>query len=196
MGILQDQHLSFPIPKELLPLVKELSELYSHHTQSAIAKTLQELITNLKADPNFLYSPVAYTQVLPDSPDEDNNLKSWEDLLNFTVYVDAEIYSHEDRGAIAEPELSPAEVIVVTHQEATEAYIQSWSDVAEKMAKLPNDVFTREWSTSEVAKMLNCSAESLRKAKTQKRLPLTIGNFLVDCQGQVQRKLTWSIRLK
>jgi len=205
-----DQLATFPIPKELLPLVKDLIELYSYQTQGAIAKALQELITNLKADPNFQplphslpdtdlpapTLPIAIASEEEEESDDNNNLKSWEDLLNFTVYVDTEIYSHEDRGAIAEPELSPAEVIVVTHEEATEAYMQSWSEIADKMANLPNDAFTRSWSTAEIAKIFNCSADSLRKAKSQKRLPLIIDNFLVDCIGQEHKKLLWVIRLK
>lgn len=190
--------IDFPIPEALSPLIQELSEIYTPESHGVILAALTELISVLKypnptSTPNFISS-----NLISEKNSSDDDVKSWEDLLNFTVYVDTEIYSpNESDQAIADPE-SSSTVMVIAHAEATDAYVQTWDHVATKLQNPPQNLSMRFWSTAEAANILGCSEGKLRNAKKSKNLPLEIGDFIVDCPdlNQNQKKLAWLIRLK
>ncbi len=190
----------FPIPRELSLLIRELSEIYTPENHGAIAQVLTELIARLKQTepvPNLAANLIS-SSLINEESSSDDDVKSWEDLLNFTVYVDTEIYSpNELEEAIAEPE----SVNVITHQEATDTYVRTWDEVATKLHDVPFNLSMRFWTTAEAAKIIGCSEEKLRRAKKNKLLPIDIHNFIVDCpdltpKDQKQKKLSWLIRLK
>ncbi|AFY74211.1 hypothetical protein Syn7502_02202 [Synechococcus sp. PCC 7502] len=199
--MVKDSQPEFFIPIELRTLIEELSSLYSPENHGAIAEVLEELISRLKqtdSKPNLASSfsnsnLINNAEIGSDAAD----VKSWEDLLNFTVYVDTEIYSpNESSEAISDPEVSPEQVVVIAHEEATDAYVHTWDQIATKLQNPPPNLTMRFWSTAEAANILGCSEEKLRRAKSKKQLPLEINNFIVDCPDLKQKKLSWLIRLK
>jgi hypothetical protein len=192
----------FSIPEELSPLIRELSKIYNHENHEMVIEVLTELISNLNHQdplPNLIES-----NFIPDNfikadeiTSDDADVKSWDDLLNFTVYVDTEIYSpNEPSEAIADLETVPETVMLIAHEAAKEAYVQTWDDIATNLQNVPKNLSMRQWSTAEAAKILGCSEEKLRRAKSSKQLPLEVDNFIVDCPDLKQKKLSWSIRLK
>lgn len=112
---------AFSIPAQLSPLISELSKIYSPENHELIIAVLTELIARLSPnDP--LTNPIPDNLIKADEiTSDDADIKSWDDLLNFTVYVDTEIYSpNEPSEAIADLEVTPETVMVIAHQEATD----------------------------------------------------------------------------
>lgn len=171
------------IPSELMPLVQELCNLYAKGNSGIIVEAVAALITGLKR--HYEVSTVddrSLLDLLEDGSYDDTYisfLKSWQDILGVEVYIDTDIYDTLNN----EPSYDPVALSenLVKHQEATAAYLKSWTEVAEKMADMPDDIFTRYWSTTEMAKFLNCSPKTLRKARIQHKLPLKVGDLIVNC---------------
>jgi hypothetical protein len=114
---------AFSIPVEISPLISELSRIYSPQNHELITEVLTELIARLiPNDP--LTNPIAPDNLInaDEISTDDVDIKSWDDLLNFTVYIDTEIYSpNEPSEAIADPEVTPETVMVIAPQEAIDA---------------------------------------------------------------------------
>lgn len=172
---------SFPIPPALDAMVQEICELYNPTTKATIHEVLQSLIFNLKQPPVAQES-----QIEKDYAD----IKSWEDLLNFKVYIDTEIYSPNE--PLPHPEISPESVIVVAHQAATAAYVDSWSEIAAKLQHLPKT--NQLYSTNEIAQILGCSPAKLRRS--HHRCPIETHRFVLDCVNKKKGKLVWSLEPK
>ena len=62
------------------------------------------------------------------------------------------------------------------------------------MAAYPDDLFTRLWTTIEVAKILQCSPSSLRRSRKSGRLPIKTNNFILDCISHDGKKSLWFVR--
>lgn len=171
---------TFPIPLGLHTLVEEICELYNSATATKIQEGLEFLIAQLKQP-----AP-SESEIEKDYAD----IKSWEDLLNFKVYIDTEIYSPNE----PPPEILPPPVIVVAHQEATNAYADSWTEIAAKLHELPqtNQLYT----TNEVAKILGCSPAKLRRSHGANRCPIETDRFILDCVTKEKGKLRWSLQPK
>jgi hypothetical protein len=191
-------------------MVRELNLLYRNGNKDSLIRALSDLILQLKTEPqnycalaaNFLTDAIAkpayQEQVNPAAltePDAVSSefLKSWEDILNLQLYIDTDIYGTLD------PEPIKAECVLespdtIEHEDATEIYAQSWSEIAKSMANLPDDVFTRLWSTTEVAKILDCTSSMLRRARKESRLPLKVKDLIVDCVSHDGRKSLWFVR--
>jgi hypothetical protein len=99
---------------------------------------LTELIARLKpSDP--LTNPIVPDHLINayEITSDDADIKSWDDLLNFTVYVDTEIYSpKEPSEAIADPEVTPETVMVIAPQEAIAPRSHrcvTWESIATKL---------------------------------------------------------------
>ncbi len=185
------------IPQELTEVVQELVYLYSKGYQDAVMEALSNLLSVLKRDfgLDITDNHLLEKTIADDIPTEDylGFLKSWQDILGFQVYVDTDIYGSLDNTP-ANPITEEVEPKVVKHDEATEAYVKSWSDIADKLSTMPDDLFNRYWGTSEMANIIGCSPNTLRKAKQKNTLPLKFDNFMVDCAGYKGRKILWGIR--
>lgn len=178
------------VPEELAPILQELCLLYSKGDRDAVKDGLLALIANLKLDGEL--SQANYQSLPVEDEGKDNFLKSWHDILDLRVYVDTEIYGTLDH--------SPPEKVtelgnVVKHQEAADAYAKTWLEIGEKLAHFPDDLFSRQWSTAELAEFLHCSPSRLRRAKSKNLLPLQIESFLIDCTTSGKgHKLIWRIQ--
>lgn len=191
-------------------MVNELNALYENGRKDSVLKALSDLILQLKTEPkggvdlsvNFppsppsLPSPPNYHLLVNqediDDPASSDFLKSWEDILNLQLYVDTDIYGTLDLDPV-QPEESEPEA-TIEHEDATEIYVQSWAELAKSMSNLPDDVFTRLWSTTEVAKILECSVNTLRRARKEARLPLKVKDLIVDSISHDGKRSLWFIR--
>jgi hypothetical protein len=208
----RDDSAMLSVPEELVPIVHELKSLYSNGNKDSVIRALSDLILQLKTEPhgndafsasfpmrtapNHASKPkyhVLVNQAELDDPVGSEFLKSWEDILNLQLYVDTEIYGTLDFEPV-QPEGVVEHEAVVEHEDATEIYVQSWAALAESMSNLPNDAFTRLWSTAEVAKILECSASTLRRARKESRLPLKVKDLIVDCVSHDGKRSLWFVR--
>ncbi len=185
------------VPDSLAPLVQELCSLYQNGQSNLVRDMLRDLlqaVQQLAADQspnraaNYNFSELSGDDTITDH----EYLKTWQDILSLRVYVDTDIYGSLD----SEPPLvkHEQEETIVQHTDATAAYLQSWREIAQNMADVPDDLFTRLWGTTELAKILDCSATMLRRAHRSQQLPLQINNLLVDCIAYDRRRRLWFVR--
>ncbi|MEI6330384.1 MAG: hypothetical protein WCP16_14200 [Pseudanabaena sp. ELA645] len=191
------------VPKGLALLIREIIDLYYHQTEredqseQSVIESLKNLIAIEKEASS--YTELA-NQELTDYPIIENPtdfLKSWDDIFKVHVYIDTDIYGELDSRPPALVEIDSANIIsetVIQHEEATEAYVQSWKELAQSMAAYPDDLFTRLWTTMEVAKILQCSPRSLRRSRKSGRLPIKINNFVLDCISHDGKRSLWFVR--
>ena len=196
------------VPKGLALLLREIIDLYYHqadhedptenqHKQSII-ESLKNLIKIEKESSNYIelanQDLVDYSNNLENPT---NFLKSWDDIFKVHVYIDTDIYGELDSRPPALVEIDASNIIsetVIQHEESTEAYVQSWRELAQSMAAYPDDLFTRLWTTIEVAKILQCSPSSLRRSRKSGRLPIKTNNFILDCISHDGKKSLWFVR--
>ncbi|MFZ4555060.1 MAG: hypothetical protein ACOYN8_01595 [Pseudanabaena sp.] len=191
------------VPKGLALLIREIIDLYYHQTEredqseQSVIESLKNLIAIEKEASS--YTELA-NQELTDYPIIENPtdfLKSWDDIFKVHVYIDTDIYGELDSRPPALVEIDSANIIsetVIQHEEATEAYVQSWKELAQSMAAYPDDLFTRLWTTIEIAKILQCSPSSLRRSRKSGRLPIKINNFVLDCISHDGKRSLWFVR--
>ncbi len=192
------------VPKELASLLQDIVNLYHHHhNQLAVIDALNDLVTATKAGGNY---PLFQNQVSPPLQDSLDNqdlesetdfLKSWDDIFNVQVYIDTDIYGELDPRPPALVEIESGNndgETIIQHTEATEAYVQSWKELAQSMSSFPDDLFTRLWTTIEIAKILECSPSSLRRSRRHGRLPLKVKNLILDCISHDGKRSLWFVR--
>lgn len=200
---LQTQKLKLPIPPQLAPLVQDLCHLYARGNSNMVVEALSTLVSSLKHHIEITNTDHKLIDLLEEGEYDDayvSFLRSWHDILGMEVYIDTDIY---DTVEIELPhDAPPLPDTIVKHQEASEAYLKSWAEVAEQLVGIPDDLFSRSWGTTEVAKFLNCSVKTLRKAKNSGKLPLQVGDFIVDVDSATEKaattqkgkKILWRIR--
>jgi hypothetical protein len=196
------------VPKGLSLLIREIIDLYYHQTEhegSTENQRKQSIIASLKNLIAIEKESSGYIELAnQDLVDYSNNienptnfLKSWDDIFKVHVYIDTDIYGELDSRPPALVEIDAANIIsetIVQHEEATEAYVQSWKELAQSMSSFPEDLFTRLWTTTEVAKILQCSSSSLRRSRKNGRLPIKVNNFILDCISHDGKKSLWFVR--
>lgn len=182
------------VPKGLALLIREIIDLYYHQTdhedstenqhKQSIIESLKNLIATEKESSNYIelanQNLVDYSNNLENPT---NFLKSWDDIFKVHVYIDTDIYGELDSRPPALVEIDATNIVsetVIQHEEATEAYVQSWKELAQSMSSFPEDLFTRLWTTTEVAKILQCSSSGLRRSRKNGRLPIKVNNFILD----------------
>ncbi len=173
------QAVTVSVNAELAPLVQELQKLWESGESRAIRNALTQLISDLTADMSVIAN-------LPE--DEADYVKSWGEILNVQMYVDTEIYGDRQLDFPEEHQT------VIQHEQATEAYLQSWAEVAKDMVELPPNLYTKLWTTVEIAKILQCSPAMLRRARKDKQLPVRVGDFLLDCVTRDGKRSLWFVR--
>jgi hypothetical protein len=197
--------VAITIPKALEMPIQEIISLYQQpQYQQKIINILQDVLTLSQNQPNISLNRANphLKQSLPpsnsNSTDEDESgfLRSWDDLLNFQVYVDTDIYGELDPRPPALVEIEPNgdSETVIQHTEATEAYVQTWKELAQTMDSYPEDIFTRLWTTKEIAKILECSPDTLRRARRNQRLPLRVKDLVLDCISHDGKRSLWFAR--
>ena len=189
------------VPKELAASIREIIYLYQQDKQNII-ESLKDIIST-KENLNFPLLKNLKNQNLTSSSNssevetEDDFRKSWDDIFNVQVYIDTEIFGELDPRPPALVEINTNDVdseTVIQHTEATEAYVQSWKELAQSMSIFPDDLFTRLWTTIEIAKILECSPSSLRRARRTKNLPIRIKNLILDCISHDGKRSLWFVR--
>lgn len=187
------------VPKELAQSMQEIVNLYKDHNKQNIIESLEYLISSVKlvSDDSLLkeHSLIDDPNDL-EAENEQEFLKSWNDILNVQVYVDTDIYGELD----TRPP-TPVEVdnkndneTIIQHNDATEVYVQAWKELAQSMSSFPDDLFTRLWTTADIAKILECSASSLRKARKSGRLPIKVKDLVLDCISHDGKRSLWFVR--
>lgn len=184
------------VPKQLVPMVEELSNLYSKEQRDQVIAGLCSLVAYLKG--GISSSDDGQEEELP-SESYLTFLKSWQEILDVQVYVDTDIYGTLDLEAIdgvlscaLEPQVVGATDLQPDHNRE----VKAWPEVpalAGDSTSLPEDLFIRAWTTPELSKLLGCTASNLRKAKKENRLPVKIGNFLIDCIDPECKKILWRV---
>ena len=202
------------VPKELASFIQEVVNLYNHHDkqnydkQSLVVEYLKKLIYAARVDiDNSLLDTQIKDHIKDDTlrsypngwqtEQKDDFLKSWDDIFNVQVYIDTDIYGELDTRPPALKELDSSSVdseTVIQHTQATEAYVQSWKELAQSMDSLPDDLFTRLWTTIEIAKVLEYSPSSLRRSRRNGRLPIQIKNMILDCISHDGKRSLWFVR--
>jgi hypothetical protein len=195
------------VPKGLALLIREIIDLYYHQTEREDQTEndhKQFIIESLKTLIAIEKEACSYTELanqeLVDYPSIENPtdfLKSWDDIFKVHVYIDTDIYGELDSRPPALVEIDRSNILsetVIQHEDATEAYVQSWKELAQSMAAYPDDLFTRLWTTIEVAKILQCSPSSLRRSRKNGRLPIKVNNFILDCISHDGKKSLWFVR--
>lgn len=202
------------VPKELASFIQEVVNLYNHHDkqnydkQSLVVEYLKKLIYAARVDiDNSLLDTQIKDHIKDDTlrsypngwqtEQKDDFLKSWDDIFNVQVYIDTDIYGELDTRPPALKELGSSSVdseTVIQHTQATEAYVQSWKELAQSMDSLPDDLFTRLWTTIEIAKVLEYSPSSLRRSRRSGRLPIQIKNMILDCISHDGKRSLWFVR--
>jgi hypothetical protein len=194
------------VPKQLVPMLEELSNLYAKDRKDAVVAGLCSLVAHLTGG----ISPIDDKKTSSSARIEENLhdesyvtfLKSWQEILDVQVYVDTDIYGtlnlDEDllEGEFKEElncESEPQVVSKANYQPDRDLEDKDWPEV-EKSIGLPPDLFTRSWTTPELSKILGCSANILRKAKKQNRLPVKIDDLLIDCVDPDSKKILWRVR--
>lgn len=188
------------VPKELALSIREIIYLYDHHNKQNVLEAVRNMIAAAKDDQVY---PILKNQNLTNyshnselENDEDFR-KSWDDILNVQVYIDTEIFGELDPRPPALVEINSNSVdseTVIQHTEATEAYVQAWKELAQNMSSFPDDLFTRLWTTIEIAKIVECSPSSLRRARRSGRLPIRIKNLILDCISHDGKRSLWFVR--
>lgn len=188
------------VPKELALSIREIIYLYHHHNKQNVLEAVRNMIAAAKDDQVY---PILKNQNLTNyshnselENDEDFR-KSWDDILNVQVYIDTEIFGELDPRPPALIEINSNSVdseTVIQHTEATEAYVQAWKELAQNMSSFPDDLFTRLWTTIEIAKIVECSPSSLRRARRSGRLPIRIKNLILDCISHDGKRSLWFVR--
>ncbi len=189
------------VPKGLALLIQEIIDLYDHQTENQHKQSIIESLKNLIAIEKEASS---YTELvnqeLIDYPSIENPtdfLKSWDDIFKVHVYIDTDIYGELDSRPPALVEVDSVDIIsetVIQHEEATEAYVQSWKELAQSMSSFPDDLFTRLWTTIEIAKILQCSPSGLRRSRKSGGLPIKVNDFILDCISHDGKKSLWFVR--
>jgi len=188
------------VPKELVLSIQEIVKLY-HHNKEKVIESLANLISDTSSDVDNLllqkHSSVSYPNVL-DTENDAEFLRSWDDIFKVQIYVDTDIYGELDSRPPALTEVRTSNVTdsetVIQHTEATEAYVQAWKELAQSMSAFPDDLFTRLWTTIEIAKILECSPSTLRRARRNGRLPIKIKNMILDCISHDGKRSLWFVR--
>jgi len=189
------------VPKELASSIREIIYLYQHDKQNTIEALRDIISTKENPDYSLLENPknhnfISYSNS-SEVETEDDFRKSWDDILNVQVYIDTEIFGELDPRPPALVEINTNDIdseTVIQHTEATEAYVQSWKELAQSMSTFPEDLFTRLWTTIEIAKILECSPSSLRRARRTKNLPIQIKNLILDCISHDGKRSLWFVR--
>lgn len=182
------------VPKQLAPMVEELSSLYGKDQRDRVIAGLCSLVAYLKSG----------VTTLDDGQDEDLQsdsyltfLKSWQEILDVQVYVDTDIYGTVDLASKEEEVNCISETQKGGDINSLQPGIdlKAWPEVPGESIGLPPDLYTRSWTTAELSKLIGCTVNTLRKAKKQNQLPVKIGNFLVDCVDPECKKLLWRVSL-
>jgi hypothetical protein len=192
------------VPNELASSIQEIINLYHYYKEQnddhSVIESLRALIAIAKGAPSYLQlnslDLVGYSGNL-DGENETDFLKSWDDIFNVQVYIDTDIYGELDSRPPALVEMDMTNIdseTVIQHAEATEAYVQSWKELAQSMSSFPDDLFTRLWPTVEIAKIFQCSPSSLRRFRRNGRLPIKIDNFILDCISHDGKRSLWFVR--
>ena len=197
------------VPQELAPLIRDIIQIYENGSKQAVIDTLNQLPNLIKLIKKngygdeqsiaSLWNPTADRDLgtIADEESEEDFLKSWDDIFNMQVYIDTEIFGELDPRPPALTELESKQSIgdtVIEHTEATEIYVQSWKELAQSISAFPDDLFTRLWTTVEIAKILECSPNSLRRSRRAGRLPIQIKNLILDCISHDGRRSLWFVR--
>lgn len=187
------------VPKELALSIQEIIHLYQNHNPKNIIASLENLISTVKreTDQSFLKEH----SLVSDSNDfaienEEDFLKSWDDIFNVQVYIDTDIFGELDPRppALVEVDHSNDNETMIQHTDATEVYVQAWKELAQSMSAFPDDLFTRLWTTTEVAKILECSPSSLRRSRRSGRLPIRVKDLILDCISHDGKRSLWFVR--
>ncbi len=189
------------VPKELTSSIREIIYLYQQDKENII-EALRDVISS-KEDPDYEFLKNSKNHNFTGYPNksqvenQDDFYESWNDILNVQVYIDTEIFGELDPRPPALVEININDVnseTVIQHSEATEAYVQSWKELAQSMSTFPDDLFTRLWTTIEIAKILECSPSSLRRERGSKNLPIQIKNLILDCISHDGKQSLWFVR--
>jgi len=176
------QTVKIAVDAELAPLVQEIQKLWLSGESMAIRNGLTQLIADLSADMSVIAN-------IPDeAEDASDYVKSWGEILNVQMYVDTDIYGDRQLNIANDSET------VIQHEQATEMYLQSWAEVAKDMTTLPHNLYTKLWTTVEIAKILDCSPAMLRRARNAQRLPIKVNDFLLDCVSHDGKRSLWFVR--
>ena len=196
----QSDTVMLAVPNELALLIKEIIELYNYHNKKDVIKSLKKIISEVREDEDNTQFQDQTLPIYSNSLAVENEadfLKSWDDILNVQVYIDTDIYGELDARPPALIEFNPSSVdseSVIQHTEATEAYIQSWKELAQIMSSFPDDLFTRLWTTVEISKILECSPNSLRRTRRNGQLPTKVKNMILDCISPDGKRSLWFVR--
>ena len=187
------------VPKELALSLQEIINLYKNHNQKNIIASLENLIDTVKrgSDQTFLkeHSLASASNDFTVENEEDF-LKSWDDIFNVQVYIDTDIFGELDPRppALVEIDHGNDNETMIQHTDATEVYVQAWKELAQSMSSFPDDLFTRLWTTTEIAKILECSPSSLRRSRRSGRLPLRVKDLILDCISHDGKRSLWFVR--
>lgn len=187
------------VPKELALSIQEIISLYKSHNQRNIIESLENLISTVKKgiDKPFLSDLSLETdQNHLETENDEEFLKSWDDIFNVQVYIDTEIFGELDSRppALVEIDNSNDNETIIQHTDATEIYVQAWKELAQSMSSFPDDLFTRLWTTTEIAKILECSPSSLRRSRRSGRLPIKVKELILDCISHDGKRSLWFVR--
>ncbi len=183
------------VPTEVAVLIREIVNLYHHHHKQRVINLLKNLTLAIKQDE--VKQDIDYGSLENEDINEPEFFKSWDEIFNVQVYIDTDIFGELDARPPALKEVDHINIdsqTVIQHTEATEAYVQSWKELAQSMSSLPDDLFTRLWTTIEIAKFLECSPSSLRRARRKGQLPIKVKNLLLDCISHNGERSLWFVR--
>jgi hypothetical protein len=187
------------IPKKLARSIQEIISLYKTHNQKQIIAALENLISTVKTvtDKPFLSDrSLESEQNNLETENEEEFIKSWDDIFNVQVYIDTEIFGELDSRppALVELNNSKDNETIIQHTDATEVYVQAWKELAQSISSFPDDLFTRLWTTTEIAKILECSSSSLRRSRRSGRLPIKVKELSLDCISHDGKQSLWFVR--
>ena len=122
------------VPKELALSLQEIINLYKNHNQKNIIASLENLIVTVKrgSDQTFLKEQsLASTSNDFTVENEEDFLKSWDDIFNVQVYIDTDIFGQLDPRppALVEIDHSNDNETIIQHTDATEVYVQAWKEL-------------------------------------------------------------------
>ena len=196
----QSDTVMLAVPNALALLIKEIIELYNYHNKKDVIKSLKKIISEVSGDEDNTHFQDEILPIYSNSLAVENEadfLKSWDDILNVQVYIDTDIYGELDARPPALVEVNTSSIdseTVIQHTEATEAYIQSWKELAQIMSSFPDDLFTRLWTTIEISKILECSPSTLRRTRRNGQLPIKVKNMILDCISHDGKRSLWFVR--
>jgi hypothetical protein len=207
----QSDMANLNIPKDLEVLIQEIVQVYQQpQYQAQVIEVLKRLVANTRDSldiPPYVLDPqtsklaianhaTQYAEQTHSEESETDFLRSWDDILNVQVYIDTDIYGELDPRppALAEPVRDGDHETIIQHTEATEAYVNSWKELAKSISNYPDDLFTRLWTTIEIAKILECSPSTLRRARRLGRLPVKFKDLIIDCISHDGKRSLWFVR--